>query len=212
MSKTTGETVYLLMEGAYEDRVVRWATLNKSVADAIAASDDTLDVDDIALVSAPPSMVTVLTLSATLSRGAMDERRSESRCWSGDEAVQVSQYGPVVRSIDMRLSWEYILTVSGSDHEQVQDEYDDRLGRLKEQTAIPPRPRPTSDVDPSLWARAAFLLGKPVQEIDLVRVGYDHHAVSAVVVARFRGGDTRVAISDEIADELTTAGAVGDLR
>lgn len=197
-------TVYLLMGGEYEDRGVIWATLDRSVAEGIAASDSILEIEEVSLETSVPARTSILTLTATLYRGSLREIRAHAQRWTGNDVpVTVNIDGPTAVSIDWQLSWKYALTVSGADHQQVEDDYERHLGRLKEQTAIPPRERPTSNVDVSLWPRAAELLKKPVAELQSVCVGYDHKKSSAVVVALYKGQDVREAISDEVADSLT---------
>jgi len=198
------DSIYLITEGEYDDRHVRWATADKSVADATVARDQDLSIEEIPLVRSLPEHVSVLTMHALLSLGALDERESEKSEWVEDDypVLDVEENGPRPTQVNDLLSWYFSLTVRGTNHAEVRAEFADRLTRLLEQTAVPPKRRHTVEVDRSLYPRAAKHFRLKAEDVEFVRVGSEPSGEAVLVALRY-GSEVRRRISEDEADALS---------
>ena len=207
--------VYLITEGEYEDRTTRWATLEPSIAQSIVAADSSFWVEGVPLIGSVPIHSTQLWLSAYLSRGALDVSERLAPIWEFDGSTEptVEQSGPEehLEGMSNSVSWWFRLDVYGVNHDAVRELFEERLGRLKEATAVPPKSpnaRRTVEIGRSQYANAAVLLKRPVQDLEFVRVGSNYPQLTHNLVAMVDGREVRVTISDEDAEALTGKAAL----
>jgi hypothetical protein len=200
MSDESRTIAYVVMDGECEDKAPVWVTLDRAVADAVIAADTNLWIDEVSLIDAVPQRSTRIILAATLEKGALTVREHEQDVWGEQSEPCVHVNGPRKRIEGNAGSWSFILSVTGTDRSAVETVYARELDRLLQATAIPPKMRPTVEIDRALYPRAEKMLGRP--NVEFVRVG-SAPDWSPVLVAMSGGIEVRRSITDEQADELT---------
>jgi hypothetical protein len=126
-------TVYLITSGSYSDYHVDWVTLDKAVADATAAADPSLNVEEHELITEAPQHTELLVISCELDRmGVISESVHEYLTWATDEKPvevrwdrnrDIGQFNS-----DYRRS-ERSICIAGTDHERVRKVLSDRRAK-----------------------------------------------------------------------------------
>jgi hypothetical protein len=126
-------TVYLITSGEYSDYHVDWVTLDKAVADAIAATDSSYEVGERELLTEVPKHAEVLSITCELDRmGVIYESEQKYLRWEADqkpvETVWDKDHDIGQFNSGNRRS-ERSIYVTGTDHERVRKVVSDRRAK-----------------------------------------------------------------------------------